>query len=400
MGAIPAITLVPGASRRLATGHPWVFANTVRKVAGDPAPGALVRVAGPDGRRVGEGFYSPASRVRVRLITGAAEPLLDGEEPLLALLRQRLAEASALREGLGFTGGYRLAFGESDGLPGLVVDRYGRTLVVQLLSAGMEARRTALVEMLNGLFAPEAIVERSDTGGREREGLAPARGVLAGILPEGGRVPFEAEGLALEADVLDGQKTGFYLDQRDNWTALRAVARGKKVLDACCYTGAFGLSLLRGGAESLLGVDSSHRAVAAAEASAGRNGFTGRASFVAGDAGSVMAEAAKRGESFGFVVLDPPALARTKAHRSLALRAYRALNAAALSVTARGGFLFTCSCTPWVGAAELAEMVGEECARAGRRPALVETRGQARDHTAHPAMPETRYLTGLLVNVQ
>jgi 23S rRNA (cytosine1962-C5)-methyltransferase len=296
-------------------------------------------------------------------------------------------------------GAARIVFGESDGLPGLIADLYSRTLVIQLVSAGMDRRREAVVGLLRRVVDPECVVERSDTGNREREGLKPARGIIHGALPEDGKVPFTAEGLLLQADPLGGQKTGFYLDQRDSWTALRPLARGLKVLDACCYTGAFGLSLLKGGADSLAAIDSSNRAIKLAEEAARRNGLEGRAKFIEGDAGAVMAEMARGGESFGLVVLDPPALAKTRAHRVLASRAVRALNDAAVAVVEPGGLLFTCSCTPWITGDDLAESVALSAARLGRRASVLEVRGQSRDHPAHPLMPETRYLSGLLAHV-
>lgn len=398
---LPVITLVPGAGARLRAGHPWVYAADVARVAGEPAAGSLVSVTAADGGAVGIGWYSPGSRVRIRMMPLTAAERVDGDDGVVPLLRARLREAIALRAALGYSpDAARLVFGESDGLPGLVLDRYGRVLVLQLLSAGMDRWRAELVKTLQELLDPEAIVERSESSGREREGLPPVRGLLAGNLPAGGLVPFRAGGLDLAADVLEGQKTGFYLDQRDNWVALRELARGRRVLDACCYLGAFGVSMLRGGARSLLGIDSSRRAMAAAPDLAARNGVADRARWVTGDVGDELARLAGAGESFDFVVLDPSAFAKARAHRTASLRAYATLNAAALAVTAPDGLLFTCSCTPWVGAPELADLVDAAARRTGRRVTLLEVRGQSRDHPPHPRMPETRYLAGLLWHIR
>jgi 23S rRNA (cytosine1962-C5)-methyltransferase len=303
------------------------------------------------------------------------------------------------RRGFMDDGAGRLVFGEADGLPGLVVDRYGNALVAQLLSAGMDRIRPMLIARLSALCAPDLIVERSDTGSREQEGLPAVRGVLAGRLPDDGLVRFTAGGMSLVADVLEGQKTGFYLDQKDNWAALRPFGKGRRILDVCCYTGAFGLSLMLGGGVSLVGVDSSRRALDLAVEHARLNGMDGRSAFVAGDAGAILAGLAASGERYDFVIVDPSALARTKKHRTLALRAYRALNSAALKATAPGGLLFSCSCTPWVGALELAGIVAGLAREAGRCARLLEVRGQSRDHVAHPLMPETRYLTGTLWHI-
>ncbi|MEK7475245.1 MAG: class I SAM-dependent rRNA methyltransferase [Candidatus Coatesbacteria bacterium] len=387
------VRLNAGARRQ--AGHPWIFDGEVASI--DPAPesGALVRVVGARGEAVGTGFWSPGSRARVRLLVEGAEEVPDLE----ALLRARLAAAVAMRAALGRAapdGAARIVFGESDGLPGLVADRYGAVVVIQLGSAGMDARRDTIVALLGELLAPGAIVERSDSGGREREGLAPARGLRAGSLPPGGLVPFTAGGLDLVADVLAGQKTGFYLDQRDSWEALRPLGSGRRILDACCYTGAFGLSLLKGGGEALTGIDSSQRAVEFAREAAARNGLAERSTFLHGDAGETMAALRASGERFGFVVLDPSAFAKARAHAGMARRAYATLNELALGLVSPGGFLYSCSCTPWVGVSGLAGIANAAARSAGRRIRLVEVRGASRDHPPHAAMPETAYLAGTL----
>jgi 23S rRNA (cytosine1962-C5)-methyltransferase len=376
-----------------------VFASSIAAIEGEPSGGDLVAVAGAGGRPVGEGLYSPKSGIRVRMIrTGSGSPLKGGDD-LVFLLGERLRASIDLRRRLGGSGVNRVVFGESDGLPGLVADNYGGCVVVQLLSAGMNAFKSELAGMLSDQLSSTAIVERSDTGNREREGLPTARGVLSGSIPEDGLIPFSAGGLKLFADVLEGQKTGFYLDQVDNWIALKTLGEDRRILDVCCYNGVFGLSLLAGGGRDLVGVDSSKRALGIAGEHARLNGLTERVRFTAGDAGDTLSALAAAGEKFGFVVLDPSALARTKAHRAVALKAYRALNAAAVKVTEPGGFLFSCSCTPWVGLPELSGAVAGPAREAGRTVRLLEVRGQSRDHPAHPMMPETRYLTGTLWNI-
>jgi 23S rRNA (cytosine1962-C5)-methyltransferase len=365
------------------TGHPWIFDGEVAAPDPQPEAGAVVRVLAGGGEPVGAGFWSPRSRARIRLLVEGREEPGDLEE----LLRSRIGAAVAMRDALGLGGAEaasRIVFGESDGLPGLVADRYGSVVVLQLLSAGMDRLRDTVVRLVSGRLSPSAVVERSDTGGREREGLAPARGVLAGALPADGLVPFRAAGLELVADVLAGQKTGFYLDQRDAWEALRPLGAGRRILDACCYTGAFGLSLLKGGGTALTGIDSSSRAIGIARDLAARNGLGDRSTFL------------HAGERFGFAVLDPSAFAKARAHAGMARKAYAALNELALRVVAPGGFLFSCSCTPWVGAEGLTSLVAAAARRLGRRVRLLEVRGQSRDHPAHPAMPETAYLAGTL----
>ncbi len=388
---IPAVRL--RAPRR--DGHPWVFEPAVAAVEGAPAAGAAVTVARPDGRPAGWGWWTPGSKARVRLVeTGVAAPF--DEAGVLAVLRRRFDAAVGLRAALGRDRAGRLAFGESDGLPGLIVDRYADTVVVQLLTAGTEVRRAALVALVREVLGEVAVVERSDSGSREREGLPPARGVLAGVMPPDGLAPFEAGGLAWLADVAAGQKTGFYLDQVDAWTALRPLARGRRILDACCYTGAFGLSLLSAGGRGLVGVDSSARAIGLARRHAELNGLADRAEFRQADVAEALADLARAGERFGFVILDPSAFAKARAHAGLALKAYARLNELALAVLEPGGFLFTCSCTPRVGRTELVELADGAAHRAGRSLTPLEFRGASRDHPVHPAMPDTAYLAGLL----
>jgi len=389
------VVLTAQGSARARAGHPWVWDGDIARVDGAPPAGAVVPVAGPDGAARGWGFWSPASRARLRML-GGPEPALDTPDARGAWLGARLDAALALRTALGYGDAARLVFGESDGLPGLVVDRYGGVLVVQLLGAGMEALRDQVVAALADRLHPAAVVERSDTGGREREGLPPVRRVLAGALPADGLAPFTAGGLALAADVLEGQKTGFYLDQRDAWEALRPLAAGRRILDVCCYTGAFGLSLLAGRGEALTGVDDSARGLARAAATAAANGLADRAAWVRGDAMTVLPALRAAGERFGFLVVDPSAYAKTRAHARVAQRAYAAMNAEAVALAAPGAWLYACSCTTWVGREGLVAAVGEAARRARRVARLVEVRGASRDHPVHPLMPETAYLTGTL----
>ena len=249
LGGMPAPQIRLRAPHR--SGHPWVFETAVAAVEGEPAAGAAVGVLDPGGRPAGWGWWTPGSQARVRLVELEA-PAPASEDAVLAVLRHRLNEAVVLRTGLGRLRAGRLVFGESDGIPGLIADRYGDVVVVQLLTAGTDVRRAALVEMLREVLGGVSLIERSDSGAREREGLTPVRGTLAGVMPPEGLAPFEAGGLAWLADVAAGQKTGFYLDQVDSWVALRPLATGRRILDVCCYTGAFGLSLLSGGGAALV----------------------------------------------------------------------------------------------------------------------------------------------------
>jgi 23S rRNA (cytosine1962-C5)-methyltransferase len=371
---------------RLRSGHLWVFGDDLRDLPRELPPGAWVRVVSRAGGFLGTGTLNLGSRIALRLVSrGEATP---GK----AFLRGRIEEAWVRRTeaGLAAETALRLVYSEGDFLPGLIVDRYGSILCVQILTAGMEAVRAEIVESLAGRFPCRLLYERSAGGGRTREGLAESRGPL-----RGGGEPREevvVDGLRILVDVETGPKTGFFLDQRENRRIVRGLSRGKRVLDGFCSTGGFGLYALAGGAESVLAIDSSGPALSAAGENAARNGFAGRWEGRSADLFAELRELAASGRRFDLVVLDPPSFAKSREGREGAARGYRDINRLGLSVLAPGGVLATASCTQLVDVAKWKEALRAAAADARADLQLLATGGQPPDHPVLLGVPETEYL--------
>jgi len=388
--ARPVVALLPGGHRRAEGGHPWIYSNEVQMDAAAKAltPGRLVTVKRADGRPLGVAMFNPHTLLAARLLDrDAARPI--GRR----FLQRRLERALRLRERLYRGPYYRLVHAEADGLPGLVVDRFGAVLVVQSNTAGMAALQPLVVEALAALVAPEAIVLRNDSSARTLEGLEEEVRVALGRIDR--PVTVEENGAVFGADVLAGQKTGWFFDQRDNRGFLAGLAQAARVLDLYCYSGGFAIAAARGGAASVTGIDRSEAALALAVAAAGRNGVAGVCDFHRGE---VFAEAAARaaaGERFDVVIADPPAFARSKRDVPAALRGYRKLARLAAGLTAPGGCVFLASCSHNVGAAEFAEAARRGLADAGRVGRILREAGAGPDHPVHMALPESAYLKSL-----
>ena len=371
--------------RRVRGGHPWIFSNEVERLDGAPAPGDLVEVSDARGAFLGRAYYNPHSLIAARLLTRGRD------EVDAALFARRLERALRLREAaLPGERTVRVVHGEADFLPGLVVDRYGDHLAVQVLTLGMEARQDLVREALERVLAPRGVVRVADSPLRALEGLPLERGLWWGEVPE--RVEVELEGFRVEADLLHGQKTGLFLDQRSNRRLAESRAAGRRVLDLFCYQGEWALHAARGGAESVLAVDSSAPALAAAARNLERNALGERVRLRQGDAFDVLRDLQGAGERFGLVVLDPPALVKSRKHIAAGARAYRELNRAAMGLLEEEGLLVSCSCSHHLDDA-LFRQVLLEAARAARRPfRVVEWRGESPDHPQLLAVPETHYL--------
>ncbi|MBI2372009.1 MAG: class I SAM-dependent rRNA methyltransferase [Deltaproteobacteria bacterium] len=379
------LRLKKGEARRLRAGHPWIFSNEIQDPVKAFEPGEIVDVLDGGGRLVGRGYVNPRTLIAVRLLSRRAEPIDE------AFFARRLQAAEAWRRRLlPPLQAYRVAYSEADYLPGLIVDRYGPVLVVQVLTAGMERLLPALKEALLKVLDPEVIVLRNDSAYRALEGLPLERQVLVGALS--GPVVIEEHGLAYEVDVQEGQKTGFYLDQRENRLALRSVVRGGRVLDAFCYTGAWGLNAAAAGATEVVGVDSSGRALELARRNAARNSLEARCRFVEEDVFRFLRAAEAAREQFDCVILDPPSFIRNRAQVREGLRGYKEINLRALHLLRRGGLLVTCSCSHHLDRQALLAVAAAAAhdARVGLR--LLEYRSQARDHPVLPQAPETDYL--------
>jgi len=369
-----------------------VYRSDIARVEGGPSDGDAVTVVTSSGRIIGTGLINTRSVITVRLYTAGDHDIDE------ALLGSRLETAIALRSRFPWDGtAQRLVFGESDLLPGLIVDRYGDLLAVQTLTLGMDRRIPMLVSLLEQRLAPRGIFARNDPAVRRLEGLSRETGWLAGGGPTD--VEITENGLRFTVDVARGQKTGFFLDQRDNRSQFAALARDKDILDCFSYTGAWSVYAARGGARSVTGIEISAEAVATAERNAALNGAEDRCRFVCANAFDELRRLVAAGQRFDAVVLDPPAFVKNREALDAGLAGYKEINLRALKLLRPGGWLVTCSCSYHVKEALLIETVAEAARDAGRLIRLVETRFQARDHPVHPAMPETRYVKCLVVSV-
>jgi 23S rRNA (cytosine1962-C5)-methyltransferase len=386
------VVLAKGKDRRIKAGHLWVYRGEIASVDEGVAAGDMVEVRDFRRRLLGRGSYNPASTLSVRLFTREPQEAVDR-----ILLEKRIAEALAFRDRI-FPGEttLRLVFSEGDFLPGLVVDRYGDYLCVQLGTLGMERFRPALLEILDQQIHPRGIYERSDLSSRSHEGLSPAEGILAGEVPPA--IDLEIDGIRFRVRVREGQKTGLFLDQRLNWREALALAAGKRVLDVFCNTGAFALYALKGGAASALGVDISEASLGQAREQAGLNGFAARSEFRAANAFDFLHERDRASERYDLVVLDPPAFTKSASSVPQAWRGYKEINLRALRILSPGGFLLTSSCSYHLSAEDFLAILREAVSDSGRRVRLLALRGQSPDHPVVPGVPETRYLKFALLH--
>jgi 23S rRNA (cytosine1962-C5)-methyltransferase len=369
-----------------------VYRSEIARIDGSASDGDAVDLLAADGRGLGTGLLNTQSVISVRLMAPTGAELDE------AFFRARLGRAVALRHRLasGSTA-CRLVFGDGDLLPGLVVDRYADLLVVQTLTLAMDRRKEMLARLLCDLVAPRAVFARNDAAVRRLEGLPRESGWLAG----GGatEVEIEEHGARFVVDVALGQKTGFFLDQRENRSRAAELAAGGAVLDAFSYTGAWGIRAALNGAAAVTAIESSAQAVAAAARNAALNGVGDLVATLPGNAFDELRRLVAERARFDLVVLDPPAFAKTRSAVASGLAGYKEINLRALRLVSGGGWLVTCSCSYHVDEAALRETVWAAARDAHRSIRLVETRYQARDHPVHPAMPETRYLKCLVVAV-
>jgi 23S rRNA (cytosine1962-C5)-methyltransferase len=385
------VTLKPRHALPFFKRHPWVFAGAIRSVQGDPQPGDDVVLKSHEGEFIARGVFNPHSQIRVRLFSWNEAEGLDQ-----AFWKARLQSAIQLRETLfGSTHevtAYRLVNSEADGLSGLTVDRYDRWLSVQFTSLAMALRQDDLIELLIELVQPAGIVLRTEKGLREAEGMEITDGLLYGEPPPR-PLTIHEHGLKWQVDLTEGQKTGGYLDQRNNRQALARYVRGHRVLDVFCYAGGFGLAaLVLGGASEVVAVDSSEAALQIAQSNAELNGVADRWRGERSDGFKALEHLRDAGEQFDTVVLDPPKLARTRAALPQALRAYHSLNRLAVSVLKPGGLLVTCSCSGLVTRDDFEQMLADVAIQSGRDLRILETRGAAPDHPVSPLCPENEYL--------
>jgi 23S rRNA (cytosine1962-C5)-methyltransferase len=384
------VILKKNEDRRLRAGHQWVFSNEIHRTVGEPAPGDVVEILRADGVSLGIGFYHPHSLIAVRLLS-PKDDAIDFD-----FFEKRFRSALALREKLfPGSGTFRLVHGEGDYLPGLIIDKFNEYLSVQTFTAGMDARLTLIADVLVSIFAPRGIVERNESPLRLMEQLPMRRTILRGVVEH---TIIDLNGVKFNVEVMEGQKSGFFLDQRENRTSLAAIANGATVLDCFCNEGGFGMHAAAAGAAQVEFVDASDEAIAKAKVNATLNKAS-NVHFQTVDAFEYLANAVKDKKQYDIVVLDPPSFTKSKKTVATALRGYKEINANGIRLTAPGGFLATASCSHHVDEATFLAMVGESAAKAGRQIQVVSVAGASGDHPTLPSMPETKYLKYALVRV-
>lgn len=371
---------------RIFHGHDWIYSSEVQKIFGDPKPGDVITLKDFRDRPLGSAIYNPDSQIVARRISRRKQDL-DAD-----FFDRRLRRALNLRETMGFTEPvYRLVWSEADGLPGIVIDRYGEAFTLQTLTLAMDQRKGMIVEAMQRLFGEEiTVIERNDSSIRKAEGLEPVVGLLAGAW--NGPITITVNGLIQEVDLLEGQKTGIYLDQLDAYAAVAALSTGKNVLDCFCNQGGFALHAAKAGAASVLAIDISEAAVAATRVNAERNGLTLEAQEA--NVFDFLKEAETAERKFDLIILDPPSFTKSRKAVSGAMRGYKEIHLRALKLLTPDGILSTYCCSHHVSEQEFSDVIVDASVDAKRNLRLIAAHGQRRDHPVIVTLPETKYLKG------
>lgn len=390
----PRIFLLPGRDKRIGHGHPWAYSNEVRMDAEAKSlpPGTIAALHRVDGKPLGTGSFNPHALIAFRLFARNPDRELDA-----AFMEGRFRRALDLRQRLFSEPYYRLIHAEADGLPGLVVDRFGEAVVVQANTAGADALMEPVVAALDGVLSPRIIVLRNDSPARANEGLERSVTVAKGRLD--GPIEVHEGGVVYAADLSAGQKTGWFFDQRDNRAFIAGLARGGRMLDAYCHSGGFAIAAAVAGAGGVQGIDSSEPALALAVQAASANGVGDRCSFRRAQVFEALEGLAAARDRFPVVVADPPAFVKSRKDLATGLRGYRKLARLAASVVTPGGILFVASCSHNVDQAAFASEVVRGIAAAGRSGRIIRAAGAAPDHPIHPHLPESAYLKTLTLHL-
>jgi 23S rRNA (cytosine1962-C5)-methyltransferase len=377
---------------RLRSGHLWVFSNEIAEICGGPDSGDIVEVLDSKGFFIGLGFYNKQSLIAARLLTREKENI--GSD----FWKRRINEALLYRKKvLPNVDSFRAVFGESDLLPGLIVDKYGEYLSCQFISAGIDKNRKEIIDVLVEIFSPKGVILRNDSSLRKMEGLEEKVEVVYGELPEYFLV--EENVLKFKTSLQGGQKTGYFFDQRDNRASISGYCEGKKVLDCFSYIGTFGMNAAKGKAKEVTFVDSSQSALELAKENTGLNSLGSKFEFIKTDAADYLEQGTKTNSKFDIIILDPPALIKSKKDFFKGFKAYVKLNLNAFRLLERGGILATSSCSHNLGYNDFLEMLRQAQARSGKYVRLIETGTQAKDHPILVSMPETEYLKFAILEV-
>jgi 23S rRNA (cytosine1962-C5)-methyltransferase len=379
-------------ANRIASGHPWIFANEVEKVDGNPVAGDIVDVYFHDGKFVGKGYFNQQSQIIVRLLTDNKKVEVNDE-----LFLNKIRGCWEYRQKLGYVENCRLVFGEADGLPQLIVDKFNDYFVIQTLALGIDVWKPSIVKALNTVFTPKGIFERNDVPVRELEGLPQQKGFLSE--PFDTNIIIKENGLKFNVDLENGQKTGYFLDQQDNRRAIQNIVRGADVLGAFTYTGTFEIHAAHYGAKSVLGLDISDNAVQQANKNAALNGLQDIVRFEAANAFDVLKQWTKEEKRYDVVMLDPPAFTKSRANIQKAITGYKEINLRGMKLLKPGGFLVTSSCTNLVQPELFLQIIDLAARDARRKIRQVTFQTQSADHPIIWHMENTQYLKFLVVEV-
>ena len=377
---------------RVQNGHPWIFMNEVERVEGSHAPADIVEVYTHEGKWIGSGYYNPQSQIVIRILSREKGQPIDA-----TFFKDRIRACWQYRQQTGYTENCRLVFGEADGLPQLIIDKFNDYFVIQTLALGIDRWKPVIVEALQEIFSPQGIYERNDVPVRELEGLPQQKGFLSA--PFDTKIIITENGLKFYVDLANGQKTGYFLDQQDNRTAIRSIVKNATVLGAFTYTGTFEVHAAHYGAKSVLGLDISASAVEQANENARLNGLQDRCIFQAANAFDLLKQWTKEGKQYDVVMLDPPAFTKSRATIQKAITGYKEINLRGMKLVKPGGFLVTSSCTNLVPPPLFLEIIAMAAKDARRKIRQVYFNTQSADHPIVWEMENTQYLKFLIVQV-
>jgi len=386
------ITLIKNKERRILSGHPWIYLREIEKFEGDFSDGDMVNVKDWRKRFLGQGFINRKSNITIRLLTNNEEKIDK------SFFKQQIESAINYRTTfIHGTNAYRLVFSEGDFLPGLIIDNYDGHIVIQTLTLGMDLIKEIIIEILLELLNPKCIYERNDVSAREKEGLIQQKGFLFGCCEK--EVMCNINGIKFIVDLENGQKTGMYLDQKENYLAIKELVKNKNILDCFSYNGGFALTSAYFGAKSVLGIDASETAIEMSKKNAKLNNLDNICSWKKADVFEILKDKSEKQELYDMVILDPPSFTKKRETISSALKGYKEINLRALKIIQKNGFLVTCTCSHHISHNLFKEMILSAASDAGRKLKLIEFKTQSKDHPILPAVPETEYLKCFILQV-